>query len=229
MKDKEILIVDDDLEILNIIKSIFENDGYSKVKAMSSAKKALETIYEKIPDMIILDVMMPEMDGFEFLQEVRSLTKVPVLMLTAKGEAEDKFSGFELGADDYLVKPFLPKELLFRVSAILRRTYPEKNRVIVLDSAKVDIDKAEVIRNHDKIPLTAKEYTIFFKLYENIDKIVTIGSLCQTVCGDFWDGYETTLMTHIRHLREKIEDNPSKPVSIVTVKGLGYKLVSKGE
>lgn len=171
--------------------------------------------------------MMPEMDGFELLQEIRTISKVPVLMLTAKGEAEDRFAGFELGADDYLLKPFLPKELLLRVAAILKRAYPENNRLVILEGATVDLDKAEVLRGDTVTPLTAKEYTIFLKLNENAGGIVTIGALCQTACGEIWQGYETILMTHIRHLREKIEKNPSNPISLLTVKGLGYKLVVK--
>lgn len=200
----------------------------SNIVTAASAKDALKTCQQKCPDMIILDVMMPEMDGFELLQEIRATSKVPVLMLTARGEAEDRFSGFELGADDYLIKPFLPKELLLRVNAILKRAYPESNRIIVLDAVNVDLDKAEVLQEGKIVSLTAKEYGIFLKLAENAGHIVTIGSLCQTVCGEFWQGYESTLMTHIRHLREKIEKNPSTPVSLLTVKGLGYKLIVKG-
>jgi DNA-binding response OmpR family regulator len=182
----------------------------------------------KMSDIVILDVIMPVMDGFDLLQEIRSVSKVPVLMLTAKGESEDRFAGFELGADDYLVKPFLPKELLLRVGAILKRTYPESNRIVVLDAVTVDLDKAEVLRGDAVTALTAKEYSIFLKLVENAGRIVTIGALCQTACGEIWQGYETTLMTHIRHLREKIEAAPSAPVSLLTAKGLGYKLVVKG-
>lgn len=149
-------------------------------------------------------------------------------MLTARGEAEDKFTGFEYGADDYLLKPFLPKELLFRVQAILKRVYPEKERKVFLDAAIVDLEKAIVQRNGESISLTAKEFQLFEKLYENADRIVTTGSLCQAICGDFWQGYESTLATHIRHLREKIEENPSKPVALVTIKGIGYRLNIRG-
>lgn len=227
MYDKSILVIDDELDLLVMIKSIFNRAGYKNVITAASAREALSIISKRMPDMIILDIMMPEMDGFELLQEIRAISKVPVLILTANGGAEDRFSGFELGADDYLIKPFLPKELLLRVGAILRRVYPEKNRVVVLDAVRVDLDKAEVIRENDTIPLTAKEYSIFLKLAENAGHIVTIGSLCQTACGEIWQGYESTLMTHIRHLREKIEKNPSAPVSLLTVKGLGYKLIVK--
>ncbi|WP_204613864.1 response regulator transcription factor [Defluviitalea raffinosedens] len=229
MLDKSILIVDDEQDLLIMIKSIFMRAGYTNIITASSAKEALKMLSKKIPDMIILDIMMPEMDGFELLQEIRTVSKVPVLILTARGEAEDRFSGFELGADDYLVKPFLPKELLLRVNAILRRAYPKSNRIVVLDAVCVDLDLAEVIRENDRIPLTAKEYAIFLKLAENAGRIVTIGSLCQTACGEIWQGYENTLMTHIRHLREKIEKEPSAPVSLLTVKGLGYKLIVKEE
>lgn len=228
MLDKSILIVDDEKDLLIMTKSIFERAGYTNIVTAASAKDSLKILSTKMPDMIILDVMMPEMDGFELLQEIRATSKVPVLMLTARGEAEDRFSGFELGADDYLIKPFLPKELLLRVNAILKRAYPESNRIIVLDAVNVDLDKAEVLQEGKIVSLTAKEYGIFLKLAENAGHIVTIGSLCQTVCGEFWQGYESTLMTHIRHLREKIEKNPSTPVSLLTVKGLGYKLIVKG-
>lgn len=210
-----------------MLKSIFERAGYLQVMTASSGEEAIKLISGKMPDMIITDVMMPGMDGFELLQEIREISKVPVLMLTAKGEAEDRFAGFELGADDYLVKPFLPKELLLRVEAILKRVYPEENRQIELEYVMVDLDKAEVIREGKSISLTAKEYGILLKLAENAGRIVTIGALCQNACGEIWQGYETTLMTHIRHLREKIEKDPSAPVSLVTVKGLGYKLIVK--
>lgn len=210
-----------------MLKSIFERAGYLQVMTASSGEEAIKLISGKMPDMIITDVMMPGMDGFELLQEIREISKVPVLMLTAKGEAEDRFAGFELGADDYLVKPFLPKELLLRVEAILKRVYPEENRQIELEYVMVDLDKAEVIREGKSISLTAKEYGILLRLAENAGRIVTIGALCQNACGEIWQGYETTLMTHIRHLREKIEKDPSAPVSLVTVKGLGYKLIVK--
>lgn len=227
MLDKSILIVDDERNLLLMIKSIFERAGYTNIITAFSAKEALKILSKKMPDMIILDIMMPKIDGFELLQEIRVISNVPVLMLTAKGEAEDLVAGFELGADDYLIKPFLPKELLLRVSAILRRAYPEKNRIIILEEVSVDLDKAEVLRGNESIPLTAKEYSIFLKLAENAGRIVTVGALCQTACGEIWQGYEKTLMTHIRHLREKIEKNPSNPTSLLTVKGLGYKLIVK--
>lgn len=227
MNTYSILVVDDEIELLKMIRTIFERAGYTQVITVSSGMEALQIIKNSTPSIIVMDIMMPGMDGFELLQEIRVISQVPVLMLSAKGEAQDRFAGFELGADDYLVKPFLPKELLLRVSAILKRTYPQSNRIITLANSYVDLDNATVIRGDKEMPLTAKEYNIFVKLSENAGRIVTIGCLCEVACGEIWQGYENTLMTHIRHLREKIEVDPSKPVSLLTVKGLGYKLILK--
>ena len=228
MNDKRILVVDDEADLLEMVKSIFTRAGFTQVLTASSGEAALKMCEEQEPDMMILDVMMPGMDGFAALKELRKTSKIPVLMLTSRGEAEDKFVGFVNGADDYLLKPFLPKELLFRVQAILKRVYPEKERKVFFDAATVDLEKAIVQRSEESISLTAKEFQLFKKLYENQGRIVTTGALCQTICGDFWQGYESTLATHIRHLREKIEENPSKPVALVTIKGIGYRLNIKG-
>ena len=184
---------------------------------------------EEPSDFIILDVRMPGMDGFAVLREIRRTSRIPVLMLTARGEAEDRIAGLESGADDYLAKPFLPRELLLRVQAILNRAYPEPDRRVELAASEVDLERAEAIKGGQRISLTARELLLFRKLYENAGRIVTTGILCETICGEFWQGYETTLSTHIRHLQEKIEKDPSRPVSLLTVRGLGYRLVLKEE
>lgn len=142
-----------------------------------------------------------------------------------RGENEDKFRGFGLGADDYMVKPFLPKELLFRIAAILRRSYKDEDPLVKLSGCEIDLERAEVIKEGERIPLTAKEYELLGALYRNAGRIVTIDALCEAAWGDNPYGYENSLMAHIRRIREKIEKNPSKPVSLVTVKGLGYKLM----
>ncbi len=227
MYDKQLLIVDDDPDLLQMLCSIFTRAGYPRLLTASSGPEALRRCQENHPDLVILDVMLPGMDGFSVLREIRRSSKVPVLMLTARGEAEDKFTGFEQGADDYLVKPFLPKELLFRVQAILKRAYPEQARQVPLAHAVVDLERAQVQREDGCVSLTAKELQLFQLLYENAGRIVTTGALCQAVCGPVWQGYENTLSTHIRHLREKIEADPSKPVSLITARGLGYRLFLK--
>lgn len=226
MYNKSILIIDDTPDILQLTRTIFERAGYTRVLTASSGQEAQKLLGGTCPDLFILDVMMPgPMDGFAILQEIRAVSNVPVLMLTAKGESSDRVAGFELGADDYLVKPFVPRELLLRVQALLRRAYPSSNSILYLDYATVDFSTCEVVRPDKTVLLTNKEYCILQKLAENADHIVTIGALAQYVCGDGWSGYESTLMTHIRHLREKIEKDPSHPVSLLTIRGLGYKLV----
>lgn len=226
--EPKILFVDDDHDMLEMLCSIFRRAGYTDLLTAPSGPEALRVWRDRQPELIVLDVMMPGMDGFEVLREIRRASRVPVLMLTARGEAEDRIEGLENGADDYLSKPFLPKELLLRARAILQRAYPEPHRTVELAVATVDLEKAEVWKNGERTLLTAKELQLFQKLYENAGRIVTTGILCETICGEFWQGYESTLSTHIRHLREKIEDNPSKPVSLVTAKGLGYRLNLKG-
>lgn len=224
MADYRILLADDDRGLLEMLLSIFRRAGYHDLLTASSGLEALRLWREEQPDLVVLDVMMPGMDGFSVLREIRCASRVPVLMLTARGEAEDRIEGLENGADDYLPKPFLPKELLLRAGAILSRAYPERKEQVALAGSTVDMANAEVWKNGERISLTAKELQLFEKLYENAGRIVTTGALCETICGEFWQGYETTLSTHIRHLREKIEENPSRPVSLVTVKGIGYRL-----
>lgn len=227
MTSHTLLLVDDDHDLLEMLCSIFRRAGYNELLTASSGAEALAIWRDRHPDMVVLDVMMPDMDGFSVLKEIRRTSRVPVLMLTARGEAEDRVEGLENGADDYLAKPFLPKELLLRVGAILNRVYPDTNEMVVLANAVVDLANAEVIKSGARTALTAKEMQLFTKLYQNAGRIVTTGTLCQTICGDYWQGYESTLSTHIRHLREKIEENPSKPVSLITVKRLGYRLTLK--
>ena len=170
--------------------------------------------------------MLPDGDGFFLMEQLRKTGGYPVLFLTACGEDKDKFKGFGIGADDYMVKPFLPKELVFRIMAILRRSYKDENPLVKLKDSEINFDCAEVVKNGVHIALTAKEYDILAALYRNAGRIVTIDSLCEAAWGENPFGYENSLMAHIRRIREKIELNPSRPVSLITVKGLGYKLVT---
>lgn len=169
--------------------------------------------------------MLPDGNGFDLMKQLKNKSDYPVLFLTARGEDDDKFRGFGLGADDYIVKPFLPKELIYRVNAILRRSYKGENPIVKLSGSEIDFDRAEVIKNGEHIALTAKEYDILAALYRNAGRIVTLDALCEAAWGDNPYGYENSLMTHIRRIREKIEVNPSQPVSLITIKGLGYKLI----
>lgn len=247
--DKRILIVDDEVELADMVRGILNAAGFSRVQVTHSAQDALSycglsakdsrgggsahAAPQTAPatprvDLFVLDVMMEGMDGFQLLSLLRNApatADVPALFLTAKDEPFDRVNGLSLGADDYVVKPFLPQELILRISAILRRCYADENPVLHLSFCTVDFDTAEVTRaDGATVALTAKEHEILTVLTRNAGRIVTIDALCEACWGTSF-GYENSLMAHIRRLREKIEANPSKPQSLVTVKGLGYKLV----
>ena len=175
--------------------------------------------------MAVLDVMLPDGDGFSLLKEIKKSADIPVLFLTACDQPEDLYTGLDAGGDDYMVKPFLPKELLLRITAILRRSYKNEKPQVQLAHALIDFERAEVVRAGEVFPLTAKEHTILMTLYRSANRIVTIDALCNSAWGDNLYGYENSLMAHIRRIREKIEATPSMPDSLITVRGLGYKLV----
>lgn len=227
LKQKRILLVDDEAELLHMVETILKKDGYTQIRTAGSVSEAWALYEEWKPEFAVLDVMLPDGDGFSLLSRIREKSDIPVLFLTARGEDEDRFKGWDMGADDYIVKPFMPRELTSRLLAILRRSYKSENPLAVLSGSRVDFERAEVIRDGVHIPLTAKEYDILSALYRNAGRIVTIDQLCEAAWGDNPFGYENSLMAHIRRIREKIEENPSKPVSLITVKGLGYKLLTE--
>ena len=181
--------------------------------------------------MAVLDIMLPDGDGFLLFTKMREVSEIPILFLSAKDEDEDRLFGLGLGADDYITKPFLPKELVLRVHAVLKRTYHIKEEkeetVIRLGEHEVLPERAVVRFKGEEAALTAKEFALFMKLNQNRGRIVTFDALCNAVWGDFYYGYENTLMVHIRHLREKLEDDPSHPKWILTARGLGYRLMKE--
>ena len=224
----KILIVDDNAELVNLMAAILKEDGDRKVLTAGSMKEGMEIFRESRPDMAVLDIMLPDGDGFSMFAKMREESEIPILFLSAKDEDEDRLFGLGLGADDYITKPFLPKELLLRVRAVLKRTYhikdEKKETVIRLGERKVLPERAAVWFDGEETPLTAKELALLMKLSQNRGRIVTFDALCNAVWGDFYYGYENTLMVHIRHLREKLEDDPSHPKWILTARGLGYRL-----
>lgn len=221
---KKLLLVDDEPELLKMVTAILKDDGFENIVSAASVKEGTAVAESEKPDLAILDVMLPDGDGFSLMEQMRSFTDVPIIFLTAKDEAADKLAGLGLGADDYIVKPFMAQELLLRVYAVLRRCYKVDGNILKLDGCTVDFSRAEVHKAGEIIPLTAKEHTLLETLAHNEGKIVSIDSLCEALWGDNPFGYENSLNAHVRRIREKIETDPSKPVSLITIKGLGYKL-----
>ena len=226
-KSKKILIVDDEPDLLELVSVTLLESGYLYVDTAASVREALEKFTENPPDAAILDVMLPDGNGFDLCSTIRKEHNIPVLFLTARGEGEDRIQGLGLGADDYITKPFFSKELVLRLDAVLRRSYKEENPNVPIEVGEIDFDRAIVTNDGKEIPLTAKECAILEVLYRNAGRIVTVDGLCQAVWGDNYFGYESPLMAHIRRIREKIERSPSSPVTLLTVKGLGYKLIVK--
>lgn len=234
LKNKKILLVDDEPQLLAMLEQILYSSGFFQIYTAKSCREALDILDRQSISLCILDVNLPDGDGFYLFREIRKFSQVPVIFLTARGEAEDKIQGLSLGADDYIVKPFLPKEFLLRVTALLRRTYgnilPENGFSLpdsVYGERKIHFDTAIVERGEEDIPLTPKELILLKVLYAQKNRIVTSDALTMAAWGDTSYGYENTLMVHIRRLRQKIEEEPSSPRHLLTIKGLGYKLVVK--
>ena len=221
---KKILLVDDEPELRKLVINILSDDGFSNIIDAGTVQTGLIYARQEKPDLAILDVMLPDGDGFSLMKKLRAFTNIPVIFLTAKDEAADKLAGLGLGADDYVVKPFLPQELLLRVHAVLRRCYKADSPLLELEGCTIDFSRAEVNKNGIIVALTAKEHTLLETLSRSEGRIVSIDALCEALWGDNPFGYENSLNAHIRRIREKIETDPSKPVSLITVKGLGYKL-----
>lgn len=227
LHNKKLLIVDDEPELLKMVSSILSDSGFENIVTADSVAKGVAAVQNEKPDLAVLDVMLPDGDGFSLMQQIRTFSDVPVIFLTAKDEAVDRLAGLGLGADDYIAKPFLPQELLLRIYAVLRRCYKEDTTIVNLDGCTIDFSRAEVNKAGEIIPLTAKEHIFLETLTRNEGKIVTVDVLCEALWGENPFGYENSLNAHVRRIREKIETDPSKPVSLITIKGLGYKLIAR--
>lgn len=230
LKNKRILLVDDEAEILTLLENALFKEGFYHIVTAGSCREAIKIVEDSSIALYVLDVNLPDGNGFGLFSEIRKHSQAPVIFLTARGEADDKYQGLGLGADDYIVKPFLTREFILRVTALLRRTYKVEDwaKQAVLTNRIIDFETAQVVssvKNMPPVTLTAKEFILAKKLYENKNRIVTNDALCLAAWGDEYYGYENTLMVHIRRLREKIEENPSKPRHLLTIKGLGYKLM----
>ena len=230
IQDANILIVDDSRELRALLKEELNSAGYHHLKSADSVKTARQAIAEETPELVILDINLPDGDGFSLFREIRAHSDVPILFLSARDADSDRLFGLGLGADDYMTKPFLMQELLLRVSGILRRVYRgqlQRETVIRLGQCTVDFGDATVTTTAGTVSLTATERTILQKLLDNRGRIVTYDALCEAVWGGNYYGYENSLNVHIRHLREKVEEQPSQPRRILTARGLGYKLAKE--
>lgn len=231
LKNKKILIVDDEPELLSMLSDILYKDGFYYLYTAKNCSSALKIAQDQAVSLFLLDVNLPDGDGFSLFQDLQKISQAPVIFLTARGEANDRIQGLGLGADDYIVKPFLPKELILRVNAVLKRVYSinSSKTAFTLSERIIDLETVSVKTRNEQIPLTPKEFILIKKLFENKNHIVTNDALCMAAWGEDYYGYENTLMVHIRRLRKKIENEPSKPKHLITVKGLGYKLVVENE
>lgn len=235
MPQARILLADDDAMIVDVLSYQLKKEGYEVVVAEDGAA-ALALARSAAPDLILLDVMMPKLQGWEVCQEVRRTSAVPILMLTARGEELDRVLGLELGADDYVVKPFSFRELLARIHATLRRVAldlrqpaePRQDR-IALGQVVIDRDRYVVTRQDQPVPLSPREFDLLLALLNAQGAVVKRNDLLDLVWGEAWIGNPRTLDVHIRWLREKLEADPAHPTLILTVRGVGYRLATPGE
>jgi two-component system KDP operon response regulator KdpE len=226
--EKLILVVDDESRMVRFVRMNLELEGF-RVSEAGSGIDALEKVRDELPDLVLLDVMMPEMDGFETLQRLREISTVPVIMLTVKGEESDRIRGLELGADDYVTKPFSPRELASRIRAVLRRAeMPSpvaKSIVEIDDHLQIDFRQREVIVDGEHIRLRPTEYRLLYHLVNNAGWVMTHEMLLSKVWGYEYRDETGLLRLYITYLRKKIEPDPSNPRYILTERGTGYRFV----
>jgi len=231
---QKILIADDETNIRDVCTRYLEREGYQVLTAVDG-EEALRIWKQESPDLIILDLMMPKKDGFQVCEEIRNVQDVPIIMLTARGEEGDRIIGLTMGADDYITKPFSPREMVLRVKAIFRRTLPvNRNQEVVqgLSSSKdmirfpgfvINLLNRSVEVNDKRVDLTVKEFELLSLLARHPEQVFSRSQLLNQVWDIDFYGDTTTVTVHIRRLREKIETNPSEPTYIKTVWGIGYK------
>lgn len=231
IQDAKILVVDDNRELRNLIKEELTGAGYRAVRMADSAAAARQAISGELPELVILDINLPDGDGFGLLRTLRTESDVPALFLSARDADADRLFGLGLGADDYLTKPFLMQELLLRVQHLLQRAYRtelRRSRVLTLGDCTVNLQDAAVRRaDGTTLALTATERALLQRLADDRGHIVTYDAVCEAVWGADYYGYENSLNVHIRHLREKIEPDPGHPQWLLTVRGIGYRLTGE--
>ncbi len=227
-RGRRILAVDDEARMVRFIRLNLEHDGFQVVEAYNGSQ-AMEQIRTNLPDLVLLDVMMPDIDGFEVLRMIRETNNIPVIMLTAKGDEEDRIRGLELGADDYITKPFSPRELVSRVRAVLRRTdtttTSTRDIIEVDDRLKIDFNRREVWVDGELIKLRPTEYRLLYHLVQNAGWVLTHEQLLTKVWGYEYRDEPHYVRLYINYLRKKLEEDPADPKYILTERGIGYRFV----
>lgn len=223
-----ILVVDDERRMVGFIRLNLEQDGFEVIEA-ANGNEALNRLRDSLPDLILLDVMMPDIDGFEVLRMIREISQVPIIMLTAKSEEDEKVKGLELGADDYVTKPFSPRELVSRVKAVLRRgssfEEDEEGVIDVDDRLKIDFGRREVWVDDELVKLRPTEYRLLYHLVQNAGWVLTHDQILTKVWGYEYRDEPHYVRLYINYLRKKIEKDPSDPEYILTERGVGYRFV----
>lgn len=224
MATKTILVVDDEKRLVSLVENYLAQEGYRVVTAYNG-KEALSIAQKEKPDLIVLDVMMPEMDGYEFMRQHQAETNTPIIMLTARVDDDEKVIGLEVGADDYMTKPFRPRELVARVRALLRRAGDREPTAKVIKATDIILDRdartVKVAKNF--VNLTPSEFDILTALVSSPGRVYSRLDLLDIIQGIRYEGYERTIDTHVKNLRGKIEKNPRSPKYIETVYGVGYR------
>ncbi|MCK9246396.1 MAG: response regulator transcription factor [Anaerolineaceae bacterium] len=225
---KRILVVDDEKGLAKIIRLNLEQDGFDVVEAHNGTQ-AMEKLRTTLPDLILLDIMMPDIDGFTVLKMIREIGSTPVIMLTAKGEEDDKIKGLELGADDYVTKPFSPREVSSRIRAVLRRgdfsRDEESGKIVVDDRLTIDFDRHEVWVEGELVQLRPTEYRLLYHLVQNAGWVLTHDQILNKVWGYEYENEPHYVRLYINYLRKKLEVDPANPQYILTERGVGYRFV----
>jgi two-component system KDP operon response regulator KdpE len=227
-KNRVILVVDDEERMVRFIRLNLEHDGFNVIEAFNGSQ-AINQVRSNLPDLVLLDIMMPDMDGFEVLRIIRETSNVPVIMLTAKGEEDDRVRGLELGADDYVTKPFSPRELVSRVRAVLRRTettgVSTHGLIEVDERLKLDFDRREIWVDDELVKLRPTEYRLLYHLVQNAGWVVTHDQILGKVWGYEYRDEPHYVRLYINYLRKKLEEDPANPKYILTERGVGYRFV----
>jgi DNA-binding response OmpR family regulator len=225
---RRILLVDDEPDLLRAVRLYLEDQGYLLFTA-ENGQDALEAVRTRLPDLVVLDVRLPDLDGFEVLHRLREASNVPVIMLTVQGEEADRVRGLRLGADDYLAKPFSQRELAARIAAVLRRAeqpaHVPKTELVVDDRLRLDFDRNEVWADGKRVSLTPTEYRLLYHLASNPGRVMPFEALLTRVWGWEYRGADHYVRLYVSYLRQKLEPDPSTPRYILTEKGLGYRFV----